>query len=633
MCGIFGIKSLNSDFTIDESLFYQSLMKMEHRGPDFNGYNRIDDNTIFGHVRLSIIDLRPESNQPMLIDNRFWIVFNGEIYNYIELRDELIKEVNFNFHTESDTEVLLRAYQYWGENCVQKFNGMWAFTIYDTLEDKIFCSRDRFGVKPFNYSLVDNVFIFSSEIKSIINYFPQLKEPNYNVIANYCRTSTGAQIKETWFRNVFRLQPGHNLVIKDNKISEYRYWTYPTKINRKISLEEATKIYKDLFIDAVRLRMRSDVPVGTTLSSGLDSGSIVSVLRTFYNNEHLTFTARFNPDNYNKGDKSMYASSNLEINEAEIVKNEAEDLNLTPTFIDIRYGDFVSELKNIIYYLESGNSSPATFPLMQVMEEARKKVTVVLEGQGADELLLGYLNPNFVLIVQSLLKKLKFNPVISLFREFKAVYSVKYAFLLYIRGLLNISPFLRRFFKFVDSNERIYGKNLKKYDFIKDYPDLTACSEDEINTQLIKQHSGGLVNLLHYGDAISMANSLESRLPFMDYRIVEFVFSLPWSYKSHNTMTKYLHRLAMENIVPDFILNNKVKFGFTTPISDKFSYSNGIMSNTVEILLSDRCISRNLFKKDELVKLITDHNIGKKYNGTLLFRLLSVELWFREFID
>ena len=290
MCGIAGIFNLEDNIIIDFKSFITSMSTMKHRGPDSEAIKVINQNLIFGHLRLSIIDLNEISNQPLQIDNKYWIVFNGEIYNYIELKEEL-KLLGYTFITKGDTEVLLKSYQEWGEQCVTKFNGMWAFAIFDVSKNKLFCSRDRFGVKPFNYAIVNNQLIFSSEIKFIINYFPNLKKPNYNIIANYCRTSIGAQIKETWFENILRLQPAHNLIVENGTIRIYRYWDYPKIINKKISFNDAIFEYKKIFTNSVDIRMRSDVPVGFTLSSGIDSTSLVCKVN---NSENLnTYTAAF----------------------------------------------------------------------------------------------------------------------------------------------------------------------------------------------------------------------------------------------------------------------------------------------------------------------------------------------------
>ena len=279
MCGIFGLYNLQKNKSIQDAKVETCLNTMIHRGPDDQSFEKITDDLIFGHVRLSIIDLHEGSNQPFFDETgNYWVVFNGEIFNYLEIKAELLS-LGHHFKTSSDTEVLLYAYIQWGEDCVQKFNGMWAFSIYDKKKGKLFCSRDRFGVKPFNYAEVDGQFIFASEIKVILAYFPKLKVPNYNVIANYCRSSIGAQIKETWFENIYRLEPAHNLIIDASGINLVRYWDYPKQIDKNISFEAAKETYRNIFTNAVELRMRSDVPVGFTLSSGIDSSSIVSVLK------------------------------------------------------------------------------------------------------------------------------------------------------------------------------------------------------------------------------------------------------------------------------------------------------------------------------------------------------------------
>jgi asparagine synthase (glutamine-hydrolysing) len=246
VCGIFGIYNINNNKSFDEKKIESSIQTMQYRGPNARGIKTFKDKAALAHLRLSIIDLKEESNQPFQVDDQYWITYNGEVYNYIELKEELLN-YGLTFRTESDTEVILRAYQHWGEDCVTKFNGMWAFAIYNKEKNELFCSRDRFGVKPFNYALVENQFVFSSEIKAMIHYFPQLKKPNYNVIANFCRTSIGAQIKETWFENVFRLEPAHNIIINQNGIQLKKYWDYPKKVNYNLILKKLVKNIKSYY--------------------------------------------------------------------------------------------------------------------------------------------------------------------------------------------------------------------------------------------------------------------------------------------------------------------------------------------------------------------------------------------------
>jgi len=627
MCGIFGLFNTSSNENFNLQLFEESLLTMQHRGPDANSYRVFANRSILGHVRLSIIDLNNESNQPFHFDERYWLVYNGEIFNYLELKAELIA-FGHNFKTSSDTEVLLHAYIQWGEQCVQKFNGMWAFAIYDKTIDKLFCSRDRFGVKPFNYAFVNGQFIFASEIKAILNYFPELKVPNYNVIANYCRSSVGAQIKETWFENIYRLEPAHNLIIDDTGIKIVRYWDYPRQIDKNISFEVAKERYRNIFTNAVDLRMRSDVPVGFTLSSGIDSSSIVSVLKGKLNDNNNTYTAAFSNTAFSSREKQNF-KEDVVIDEPKLVKKLAEEIDLQPTMVEIDFSNYVERLSKIIYHMESGHGSPAIYPLDSILETAARDVTVVLEGQGADELLGGYISNVQPVYIKELLKKLEIRAAFHELWNFKKVYSLKSAFILFIRDS-NIAWIQKLYYKFSGINAFYTGK-IKRYDHIKDYPKEPRGFYNSLNAHLFKSHTGGLVNLLHYGDAISMKHSLESRLPFMDYRLVEFVFSLPSEFKVQNGVGKYIHREALKGIVPDFILSNQIKFGFDSPLLHLFSKTD--VNSCASILLSEKCLNRGLFSEKAIRKALLAQKSGDANFSRYLFRMLNVELWFREFID
>jgi asparagine synthase (glutamine-hydrolysing) len=625
MCGIFGI--ITQSNLIDKDKIKESAGLMQYRGPDAYGQWGIENKIELAHLRLSIIDLSPESNQPFFSNcGNYVIVFNGEIYNYLEIKQELIL-LGHKFRTTSDTEVLLNSYIEWGDKCVSKFNGDWAFAIYNIKENALFCSRDRFGVKPFNYSVIDDSFIFSSEIKSIIHYFPQLRNPNYNVIANFCRNSLGAQIEETWFNDVFRLMPAHNLTWKNGEISIERYWDYPKQTINNLNTDEATEKYKELFVDAVKLRMRSDVPIGTTLSSGIDSGSIVSVLRKFYNEDHNTFTAVFNSTDYTHFEKKSF-SEDITIDEGTLVKRLANDLNLKSHLIDIPKADFCKDLAHVIYHLESGHGSPATIPISKIMSYAKDYVTVVMEGQGADELLSGYVTNTFPFLIWELFKRGNLTQIRKEFLEYKKTYSLSYSLKLYFRLLNNDN--LERAYQRKNGISKTFGPKLKNYTRINDYPYKPEGFNENFNAELYKSHTGVLVNLLHYGDAISMSESIESRLPFMDINLVEFAFKLPYNLKMENGLGKYIQRLAMKNIVPKYILENPIKFGFNTPLSQYFE---SLDSDANNILLSEKCLNRGIYNGIGLRALINNHINKSQNNSTLLFRLLSVELWFRNFID
>ena len=627
MCGIFGIYNIKEKHYFEQEKIKSSVERMQHRGPDFMGIRMFDNNAALAHLRLAIIDLVADSNQPFERDDRYFVSYNGEIYNYIELRDDLIK-IGYTFKTQSDTEVLVVAYQAWGEDCVNHFNGMWAFAIYDQVENKLFCSRDRFGVKPFNYATVNGQFIFSSEIKSILEYFPEEKIPNYNVISNFCRNSVGAQIKETWFQNIFRLEPAHNLTVSSEGINIERYWDYPKKTNQNITFENAVTHYHDLFKNAVEIRMRSDVPVGFTLSSGVDSMSIVSVLKDHLNGNNKSYTATFPENKFLKSEKQNY-KNDIEIDEAKIVKEVSKQLELDPTLVEINFTNYVEELSKIIFNMESGHGSPAVFPLNSIFKKATEDITVVLEGQGADELLAGYLNNVESIYLIELIRKFRFKKAIIELNEYCKVYSLSSLVMLFVRQLN--SGWIHKLYYKVSGVSAFYIGHLSKYKHIKDSPRKAKGFDCSVNAHLFKSHTGGLVNLLHYGDAISMAYSLESRLPFMDYRLVEYVFSLPSEFKICNGQSKYIHRKAMEGVVADEILSQKVKFGFSTPLTNMFLEKGH--NSAASILLSKRCIDRGLFSEKGIQKSLKDLERGTKDRSRFLYRMLNVELWFREFID
>jgi asparagine synthase (glutamine-hydrolysing) len=634
VCGIFGIVDLGGGRSIDDDRFRGGLEKLAHRGPDGRRWERISDRVAFGHARLSIIDLSDDSNQPFQIADRYWLTYNGEIFNYLELREEL-EALGAKFQTSGDVEVLLRAYVEWGEDCVSRFNGMWAFAIYDRLEGTFFASRDRFGIKPFNYALHNGQLLFASEIKSILHYAPDLAEPDYRAVANYCRTSVGAQHEQSWFRHIRRLQPGHNLAL-DAKcaIRLWRYWDYPAEQTSAMGFDEARATYAKLFDDAVRLRMRSDVPLGITLSSGVDSNSIAYVMQGIDPARHHSFTARFRDEEGLKQDGSIYQDDSRRIDESVVARNVAHQLGLDPHVVDTDYSDFVARLTEIVYHLESGNSSPAVIPLMQLLHEARKRLTVVMDGQGADELLAGYISAVIWPAEIDLVGGGRLREAWRGLRRYLKTYTLRSFVLLTVRQAGNDFPWLSRVQQRLRGLEGIYGPRLRDQTPMADFPALDpVLGEGALDRRLREQHSGGLVNLLHYGDAISMANSLEARMPFLDHRLVEFVWPLPSDYKVRLGVGKYIHREAMRGRVDDSILDEHVKYGFTTPIGQQFRKDYPEGAGPLDLLRSERCLDRELFERKGLEKLIREHVSGAKDHGTLLFRLLSVELWFRIFID
>lgn len=633
MCGILGILNLDGPRPFDEVRFADALATLDHRGPDARGSQQIGEAALFGHTRLSIIDLSDCSNQPFEILDRYWLTYNGEIFNYLELREELIA-LGASFRTDGDVEVVVQAYAHWGAECVKRFNGMWAFAIYDTRDQTLFCSRDRFGIKPFNYAISGGRLLFASEIKAIVACEPKLIEPDYAAIANFCRTSVGAQHDRTWFRDVRRLAPGCNLTVRGGRIAIERYWNYPAAGSPGADFEQACEEYAALFRDAVKLRMRSDVPLGITLSAGVDSNSIAYAMHAEDPSPHYCFTARFKPEEGLVQDAAIFVDADKPIDEAVSARKVADELDLSSQVVETEYGEIVGALTKIIYHLESGNSSPAVLPLMQLLAQARKHVTVIMDGQGADELLAGYITMALWPSHLDLVRSGRWREAWASLRQYRETYTLKTSALMGLRYLSNALPVLSSAHQQLSGAAKIYGPKLRGHPHMADWPDLPAAGpETPLGRHLRHSHSGGLVNLLHYGDAISMANSLEARMPFLDHRLVEFVWPLPADFKLKLGVGKHLHREAMRGLVPDRILDNRLKYGFTTPIGNQFRKDDPDGQGPLVVLLSERCLSRGLFDRSGLEALIAAHRSGRRDHGPLLFRLLSTELWFRRFVD
>lgn len=610
MCGIFGFYSFNQT-RVDRGRFESSLLKMIHRGPDAqNALYLSDDRIALGHVRLSIIDLSTKANQPMQV-GKYTVIFNGELYNYLEIIEDL-KQKGYSFCTNSDTEVLVSAFDFWGEHCVDRFNGMWAFAIYNSRTDVLFCSRDRFGVKPFNYYQDNHVFLFSSEVKSILAYKPELRVPNYNSIGLYCREGINGEIEETWLEKIFRLSPGHNLIIKEGKQSIYKYYNYPSKIDRNIAFNDAKGKFLDLFNDSVKIRMRSDVPVGTTLSGGLDSTSIVSSLRTFYHGTHKTFTATFD---------------NFENDEWAIADRTNKLLNLSGFPVKVAYGnDYFDTLTRIVYHLESGHFSPAIVPLWEVYKSASQEVKVVLEGQGSDELLGGYIELSASQFLIERLQQFKIKSFLSNFGLLQKNNSPKAMLVSLVRNNLsyNSREIVRKYL--LNVNKVLIGplkESVPRHN-------ISLNSESSFTKYLQKSHQSTLVNLLHYGDAISMAFSLESRLPFMDYRLVDFVMTLPSEYIIANGRGKFIQREALKPLLPTEVYSSTMKLGFPSPSKFFMDCQRPIIR---EILLDSKIKGRGLFSTRHLETLLKNSFANFNQPDRFVFRLICLELWFRQFVD
>lgn len=612
MCGIAGVYNLSSADPVDEAMIRSMTDLMAHRGPDGQGVHLPAPGVGLGHRRLAILDLRPESDQPFLSDDgHLALTFNGEIFNYIELRAEL-RALGHTFRTSGDTEVLLHAFEEWGDAAVSRLNGMWAFAIHDRRTGRLFCSRDRFGIKPFYWAQSRGRLLFASEAKALLKVDRSLAEPNFDALSLMLRASIVGQLEQHFFDRVRRLPPAHNLIVEDGRVRTARYWDYPTEVDFGQSEDAAAERLRELLIDSLRLRMRADVPVGTTLSGGVDSSTVASLLRTFYDGPHKTFTASYGGG---PGD------------ETELAGRLSRQLGMEHHPVSALPGDVLPLLEKIVWHMDAPTQCPATIPVYKIMESMRKEVVVALEGQGADELLGGYAEQAPAAILDAALRGDVVEAASSLRWQMHRLGPV--------RGSLTVArlamPWLHRAFRSVRGDEAVYAGPLAggpdRFADRADAPDMPGI----FNDRLRHMHEGGLVTLLHYGDAMSMAHSVESRLPFMDYRLVEFGFRMPARHKVKRGYGKAVLRHAVRDDVPDWILHPRKKLGFVTPIARWFRESPEDIVNPV--LRDPRCRQRGLFDPKALDSALDRHIAGDVDLGSQIFRWLTTELWFRAFID
>ncbi|MBL7909540.1 MAG: asparagine synthase (glutamine-hydrolyzing) [Bacteroidia bacterium] len=610
MCGISGIVNFNEQ-NVEENSIRKMMALMKHRGPDDEGVF-LDKCFGFGFVRLSIIDLSSAGHQPMQSsDGRYVLVFNGEIYNYIELREEL-RSLGVAFNTQTDSEVLLNAYIYWGEECLHKFNGMWAFAIYDKQSKNLFAARDRFGVKPFYYLQTKNQFAFCSEIPPLLSLLDKKPQANKQSIFDYLVFNRTDQTEDTFFEEVKKLQHGHKISIKNNKTTISRWYDLKKEVSKREGFKSSEE-FREFFSSSVNLRLRSDVPVGVCLSGGLDSSSIVSVILNENKNKELnTFSAVYNKGQI--GDESEY------INEFKpIVKNmfftmpESEDLQK-----DVF--DFVKVQAEPI-------PSTSAYAEYKVMELAKGKIGVLLSGQGADESLAGY-HYFFGFYFKDLLMHGKLitlcSEVISYLKTHRSLFGIK-TFVYFM---------LPKKFR---TSTRVSEKEFLNPEFIRQYQKNNSIAGNlygsgSLKEALLDHFEYKLEHLLKWDDRNSMFFSLESRAPFLDYRLVEKTLASKSSLVIKKGMTKFILRDAMKGVLPEKIRVRKDKMGFGTP-EDEWFRKDSWKKIIEEILKSDSFKNRNIIDPVVARKLFQDHLERKTNISKDIWKWVHLELWFREFID
>jgi asparagine synthase (glutamine-hydrolysing) len=557
MCGIAGIIQANPALFNCEHL-KKMTSSLAHRGPDGEAIWQNNSGTaLLGHRRLSIIDLSAGAAQPMHFANRYSIIHNGEIYNYIEIKKELEKE-GYQFRTQSDTEVILAAYDYWDDECVEHFDGMFAFAIWDEEEKELFAARDRFGEKPFYYSFDGSTFIFASEMKALwAAGIP--RQPNQQLLFNFITigyVDNPARPEETFYTNIFKLPPASRLYYspENKELDIEKYWDIDTgRKNKKITDSEATDQFYHLFTTSVNRRLRSDVSIGTSLSGGLDSSSVIeaiSELQTINYKPH-TFTAVF--PGYEK-DESVFS------------KQVADQFSLQQHTIAITADGLVNDWEKLCYQQEEPFGSASAYAQYKVYELAAKhNVKVLLDGQGADEILAGY-SKYYKWYWQELFIK----------RRLVRSGEIKAARKLGIGeefGIRNIVASLFPDLASVILERHFLVKALRQEDLTRDFvkqqsKEAYYSTPDYFNLNgalYFNTCTHGLEELLRYADRNSMAHGREVRLPFLSHELVEFLFSLPSHFKIRDGWTKWLLRTSMNAKLPASIVWRKEKIGFEPP--------------------------------------------------------------------
>jgi asparagine synthase (glutamine-hydrolysing) len=627
MCGIAGIVWKDANRPAATEDVGRMCDVMYHRGPDA-GAVVAHGAVALGHRRLSILDLSDAGTQPMSSrDGRHILVFNGEIYNYLELRDEL-SQLGGVFQTETDTEVILEAYRLWGPECVRKFNGMWAFALYDMIDASLFISRDRFGIKPFYYLFDDDSFVFASEIKSIVAVRPAERVPHWGVLARFLPSGLFADGKETFFANVRALLAGHNARydVRRGTWETHRYWTADRE--RFVAArgnEDPVEQLRELLDSSIRLHLRSDVPVGTCLSGGIDSSAIVGLMSRLRCAPVHTFSGIYPDEGFTEQE---YVDE---------VNRHAATLP-RPVFPEPA-GDMVDDLTRITWHQDNPTAGPGLYTQYHVMRRAGQEVKVILDGQGADELFAGYLfyfRAHLLdLAATGLLGRLRaMRLMLSIRRHWggasvPAIFSGGVGKVLQ-RLLCRPSPPLPV------SVEAIVHPDL--LDWVarngngpltrNDYPPVRGHLNAVLWDQIV---SSSLPALLHYEDRNSMAFSLEARVPFLDYRIVEFALGLDPSYKISSSWTKWVLRKAAAEVLPRKVAWRRSKLGYPTPMARWFRKASE--KRCVEdILFSSSLADRDVIQPEVLRSVWDHHQAGHDFSW-LLYRVLTTELWFRHFID
>jgi asparagine synthase (glutamine-hydrolysing) len=610
MCGISGIINFQGEAVSKEAI-RTMMQSMKYRGPDDEGLFA-EDNVGLGFVRLSILDLSPSGHQPMFSpDGRYVLVFNGEIFNYLELKEEL-RQKGHSFESQTDSEVLLKAYLEWGEDCLHRFNGMWAFVIYDRKSKQAFAARDRYGIKPFYYYVDDRQLIFASDIPAILKILNAKPTPNYQAIFDYLVFNRTDQTESTFFSEVRKLQHGCQLKVNNGSHHIQKWYDLRTQVGVATPFESASE-FKELFNSSIGLRLRSDVPIGVCLSGGLDSSSIVSTLLKDYQKEDLnTFSAVYEKGQY--GDETEFIQ-------------EFSPLLKNMFYITPSASTLADDLQHFV--VTHGEPIPSTSPYAQykVMQLAKKHVVVTLDGQGADEELAGY-HYFFGFFFKDLLRRMRLGKLSSEVFHYLVKHHSLYGIKTFLYFLLP---------KQMRTSLRVGEKGYFNPDFVNQYQSNNTIAgnlyaANTLNDALLDHFEYKLEHLLKWEDRNSMCFSLEARVPFLDYRLVEKLLATSGDLVIKKGMTKHLLREGMKGLLPEKIRMRKDKIGFDTPQDDWFR--NTQWQEIVREVLNSRTFRERNLIDPRKAQLQYEKHLAKEVNiSKEIWKWIHLEYWFRTYID
>jgi asparagine synthase (glutamine-hydrolysing) len=623
MCGICGIYNYQNNEPVNKRLIHSMNNTMVHRGPDDEGYY-LKDSLMLGMRRLSIIDVEGGHQPIHNEDKSIWVVFNGEIYNFKELRNDL-KNKGHRFYTQSDTEVIVHSYEEWGDDCLLRFNGIFGLAIWDDKRKRLLLARDPHGVKPLYVFNDGKRLLWSSEIKAILSDSRVPRAVDRQSLDLFL-TFRFVPSPFTLFQGIRKIRPGHKLVVENNNLYDTRYIVPEAVTNYQFKEDDYINVLQEKLEASVKRQMVSDVPIGVLLSGGIDSAVVLAIMSSIASKPIETFSVGFkNEMDVNELDEARYTAEYFGANHHEVLLDSL---------------DYSEWLQKAIWYLEEPIATTSSLPMYFVTKLAKDYVKVVLTGQGADEPFCGYyryFGERYGYMYRKIPKIIRnqfLKPIVeSLSRQERIKRAVR---------SMGTDEIERRFVQIYSVFNKEMRDSLWRFEH-KQNIDESACEEivhywrngledmdPLIQMSMIDTRLSLADDLLMYGDKMSMSNSIEARVPFLDHEYMSLVESLPASLRIRGFTRKYIHKKATSKWLPNQIIKRK-KRGFETPVDRWFRTElSGFVQST---LLSDKSASQNYFRKESINSLIQDHISGRQNNSRQLFCLVNFELWHKTFIE